>query len=502
MARRRAHPYPIPRWQTPLPDGVAGSWGPDVADYAARELGIELGLAQRRALNRALAVNAAGRLLHRIYLFSEGRQSGKTVTVRSLIGWALTAAALPEWATILGLAFDKKQARIPYRAVAADLRDLARRHGPASRGGLSITTYLGIRSGMHNRHRSYDIASREARAAIRGESIDLAPFDEVRTQRDIETWAALIPATAARPEPLTFLTSTAGDARSILLRQFYDRGLRIIDGVEPAAGFGMTWYAADDDDDPDDLDVARKSTPAIAEGRISLEVVQTERYSLTDEAYRTERLNLWVDDLAGAWLPAGVWSRQVAPQPITPAELEGARVILGIEATPTWRRASIVAAIRLGDGSVWAGVVADLDASSTAAATIAPSALVDELSTVARAWRPQSVAYSAAAAAAPHVAAWSAKLGIPAVALTATQLRQASELLRSELVGGRLTHADDPLLATQARSARPSGPVDAGAWYLSIRESLGEVDAVRAIAWAAWAAIAPEAQPAVPQIFA
>ena len=205
--RRRAHHaaagltsrLPPPRWQTPLPATVRGSWGPYVAELAAALLGIRLDRWQRRALNRALAVDADGRLVHRMYLVSTGRQNGKTALVRALIAWALTAFEGPPWSSIAGVAFDRRQAMIPYRAVLADLAPLQRRVGTLGRGGLALTRYLGIRSAMHGRHREYHVFSREARDALRGESIDLAIFDEVRTQRNYETWAALEPTTTARP---------------------------------------------------------------------------------------------------------------------------------------------------------------------------------------------------------------------------------------------------------------------------------------------------------------
>lgn len=493
--------YPRPRWQTPLPAGVAGSWGPDVERFARVELGIRLDLAQRRVLNRALVVDAAGRLMHRAYLYSAGRQSSKTTTVRALIGWALTARDLPDWRLLYGIAHDRGQARVPYKLVAADLAPIARRLGPALRGGLNVTRYLGIRSGVAGKPREYHLASRDARNTLRSETIDVGLFDEVRTQRDSETWAALLPATSARPEPLLFLTSTAGDARSVLLRALFDRGLRIIDGAEPANAFGMTWYAADDDDDPADPRTWRKSSPGLIAGRITEATIRAELAGMTAAAFRSERLNLWVDELGDAWLPPGVWARQVAPQPMTPDELAGARIVLAVEAAPTWRRASVVVAMRLADGRAWTGVVADLDAAYLTTATVAPEALVAALATAAEAWRPKLVAYSGTAAAGPHVAAWAAAAGVDAIALTAGHIKQASELLRSELVGARLWHPDDALLAAQARAARPSASVESGGWFLSWRESLGEIDALRAVAWAAWAAIGPPATEVEPQIF-
>ena len=159
---------------------------------------------------------------------------------------------VPRGTLIYGLAHTRGQARIPYAAVMTDLAPLQRRLGGERRGGLALTRYLGIRSAVAGWPREYHVASRDARDAIRGYSIDLGVFDEVRTQRDEDTYAALKPTMSARPEPLLFETSTAGDERSVLLRRLWERGRRILDGAEPAEGFGMTWYAADDTDAPDD----------------------------------------------------------------------------------------------------------------------------------------------------------------------------------------------------------------------------------------------------------
>ena len=128
----RSRRLPAPRWETPLPATAVGSWGPLVVAFARDELGIELDRWQMRAITRALAVDAGGRLVHREYLVSTGRQSGKTALVRALIGWALTTDVGPAWSLLYGLAYNRPQARIPYAAVLADLAELARRVGPES----------------------------------------------------------------------------------------------------------------------------------------------------------------------------------------------------------------------------------------------------------------------------------------------------------------------------------------------------------------------------------
>lgn len=479
---------PAPRWQTPLPPGVAGSWGPDVADYAARVMGIQLDRWARRILNRALAYDAAGRLVHRLFLASVARQNGKTAMVRALVGWALTARNTPVWLLILGVAHDRPQARIPYDAVFADLTPLANRIGKAPRGGLSLTRYLGIRSGMFGRAREYRTASREARNQVRSLSVDLGVFDEVRTQVNMDTWAALEPTTTARPEPLIFAISTAGNDRSVLLRSWWETGIRIIDGAEAFHGFGMTWYAPPDDMDQADPRALRLANPALAEGRLTVAgVVGTGTIRPGTPEWTQERLNLWTEG-GDEWLPPGVWRRQASPQPE-----DWTRVVLGVEAVPTWRRATITVSL-VTDAGAWTGIAGELDASRTAAATVSPGDLVKLLASLAREWEPDLVTYSGSAAAAPHVEAWAKEADVASIGLKPRDLRSASALFRSELLGARATHAVDELLAFQVRQARPNAPIEGGDWYFSIQESPGEIDALRAAAWSAWGAISPEAR--------
>lgn len=500
MARR----LPAPRWQTPLPDGWVDSWGPDVAAFARSVLGIELDRWQRKAINRALVYDADGRLLHRLYVVSTARQNGKTALVRSLIGWALTNAEGPDWHRIIGLAHDRGQARLIYEPVMTDLSPLQARYGPESRGGLSVTRYLGIRSSMYGRPRKYDVGSREARDALRGETTDLGVFDEVRTQRDHATWAALEPTTTARPEPLIFAISTAGDDRSVLLREFWERGVRIMDGAERMSDFGMTWYASSERYGPDDPRSWREANPSLAEGRIPEAALRSAIGTSggADTAmYRSERLNLWADAV-DSWLPIGVWARQTVDDDPKP---DGARVVFGVETTPSWNSATVSVAWRTDDGA-FVGV-AGYDRSAlprpdgTMASSIAPSDLTALLGRLRSSWAPVAVACIGSSAAWPHVEAWAAENDVRTIKLGPGDMRKASELFRSELIGGRLVHAADADLAAQVRDVRPSHPIESGSWYLSSRESVGPVEAIRSAAWAAWAAIAPEEAELPTQIF-
>jgi hypothetical protein len=293
---------------------------------------------------------------------------------------------------------------------------------------------------------------------------------------------------------LIFEISSAGDERSVLLRSLWDRGRRIIDGAEPAEGFGMTWYAADDADAPDDPRAWAKSSPAYAEGRISDATIRDELRALTPATFRRERLNLWAD-AADEWLPPGVWARQTGT---APAELVG-RVVLGVESEPGWGRATISVAIDAPDRPLFVGIAAELVAPS--GSTVSPAELLEALERARVAYSPALVVWSRAAAVNAHLDSWAIAGDVETLALTPGDLRKASELFRSELVGARLEHAADPVLDVQARRARPSASLEAGAWYFSVRESRGAIDGLRAAVWATWGALSPEIAESQAEIF-
>lgn len=470
-----------------------------MARYASTELGLELDRWQRRAINRALAVDGSGRLVHRLYVISTARQNGKTALMRSLIGYGLTGRGTPPWRVILGLAHDRTQARIPYEAVMADLAPIAARVGPYARRGLAVTRYLGIRSAMYGRHREYHVASREAANAIRGYTVGLAVFDEVRTQRDFTVWAALEPTTtqaATAGHGLIVAISTAGDDRSVLLRSWWERGARIAGGDDPPGGLGMTWYAPPDDADPEDARAWPLASPAIADHRISPATIAESFRLQPPEMFRSERLNLWS---AGSdeWLPLGAWAALTSPDPL----LDRQRVVLAVEASRTWGHASILAAVEL-DGRSWVQVTRELRAGlDVESPTLPPDAVLRALDAAVAEWQPDAIAYSATHAIAPALEAWAAGRGVTLYALTPSRLVMASELFRSEILGGRILHRADPLLADQVRRVRPSAPVDSGRWYLSVAESTGDVDAIRAAAWAVLGLLRPAEFDPGPQVF-
>lgn len=478
---------PVPRWETPLPPGYDYSWGPTVAAWSTVNLRdslnrpLLLDVWQRRVLTRALACDADGNLAHRLYLVSTGRQNGKTVVIRPVAGWGLTDS--PLWKTIRGLAYDRQQARIVYDAI---YDDAVRPRSPMAKR-LHATKMRGIRGPGG---RDYRVASKDAGNALRGHTIDLALWDEVLTQRDDTVWATLLPAMSAVRFPFALGASTAGTDRSILLRAWYERGVRICRELEAPGAFGMTWYGADDGASPDDRLAILAANPGIASGRITWATIAAERGLLTPDAFRRERLNVWTD-AADEWLPPGVWARQGRPDQGIRAD--SPRIVLAVDASPSWKRATLTVAARISETHTHVAIAGELDALrlGSAGGHVAPASLAELVSTAIATWHPELLVWDAMSAVGAYAPEWAGDL--PTLALNGGQVRQACGAFYGALVGGELTHSADPVLTAQAHAARRSDTGDS--WRLSRKASSVDIDAILSATFAAFGSITLDAIP-------
>jgi phage terminase large subunit-like protein len=440
------------------------------------ELGVSALSWQEDALEHMLACDRRGRLVHSLYVNSAGRQNGKTTIVRGVVGWALTAAPFA-WERVLGLAYDRPQARVLYDAVLADLG------GPGMQWAIArATRFRGILSRLGRR---YDVASKDAGLGARGLTTDLGIFDEVMTQRTTAVWEALLPTVSARPDALILGLSTAGDARSVLLREWWERGLRIIDRRERAEGFGMSWWAAPEGAPPGSLEAITAANPAYG---LTLRpaAVAAERLSLSASAWKRERLNLWVET-ADDWLPPDAWERSAMRRTIT---ADPGTVALGVDVAPGWRRATIAVCAPMGDGTWHAAVVADMRPAE--GRIVAPAELEEAMIRATEEWGPLTWTWDANAAAAAQVERITSEHDWVAHPFGGAAIVGAHETFYSELIAGRLTHEPDALVTAGIANAR-SAPVGAGGgWRLSRRVSLGPIDPILAVIYSSAAAIAPE----------
>jgi len=431
------HPAIRPRWETPDPPGVAGSYGPVVIAWARRQLGMHLGSWQRYALFRMLRHDRGGDLLARIALLSTARQNGKSVIVRALYGWLLDEgqylAPFRGWTTLLAAAHDAKQARIVYANVLRDLLARADKRRP-----VRTSMYQGISAGRLD----FDIVTGQPGSA-RGWSAGAIAWDEMLTQRDWEMWEALGPTQSAQRSPIMVLTSTAGHDDSVLLRALFDRLVRQASGAEkPDPTFYGAWWQSNDADAGLDWPELLRANPGMRDRRLTRRAIRSEHATLPPDSWRRERLNHFIERRTDAAVSPQLWAACRTPEPL--AGVAGP-FALGIDVAGGGARATIAVAAVRPDGRIGVEVYRDLRASSTEIITSAR--IVDEVHAFSD---PLAyVAYDAVIGAASAFDRDAQSTSIPWDGLKPAAMMAAAMDVDEMIASGRLAH-DDPLLDAQA----------------------------------------------------
>lgn len=348
-----------PELETPRSPRAVASYGPMISAWAKRKLGIEHGPWQEYALGRIMECDGDGIPIARTALVSVGRQNGKSIIVRSLVGWLLDEGHKIEpfraWDLVLLAAHDAKQARIVYDYVRRDTEVYATIHhwGHSARQTgkerARATQYGGIElNGI-----MVDVASRQA-GSTRGRSIGLGCFDEVLTQVSFDMYDVLSPALSAVPNSLLLMTSTAGFADSVVLRKFHDDLYRQSTGAEkPSEIFCGVWWRADNDDVGLDWEQIKKANPALDDGRLSRQMIEQEYRVLPRGSWVRERLNRWHDERVDAPFSLAAWGACRVPEPLDPGALEpDTKYTVGVDVTSIWSEGSIIVSRQRSDGTV------------------------------------------------------------------------------------------------------------------------------------------------------
>lgn len=463
-----------PRWETPDPPGVAGSYGPLVRGWAQRQLGLVFGRWQAYVTDRMLRHDAAGDLLARVALISTGRQNGKSVIVRGLFGWLLDEGQdLPpfqNWTTLLAAAHDAKQARIVYANV---FRDLEAR--PSKDRDIRTTMYQGITAGRLD----FDIVTGQPGSA-RGWSAGAIGWDEMLTQRDWDMWEALGPTQSAQRSPIMILTSTAGHADSVILRSFYDRLVRQATGAErPDPSFYGAWWQSRDPDAGLDWAELQRANPGLRDGRLTRAAIRSEYGILPPDSWRRERMNHFVDRLADSAISPSQWAACRTRRP-----LDGVKgpFALGVDVALGGTRATIAVAAVRSDGRIGVEVFRDLRPKADELVT--SKRIIDAIHEFSE---PLAyIAHDSVIAAASALERDQLDNGLPYDALKPGAMVDMSMDVDEMISSGRLA-VDDPLLDAQAPNVARRNVGQEGAFRYTRGASEGPIDAFMAMGLAAHA---------------
>ena len=251
---------------------------------------------QMHVLDRLLAFDGSGDLVHRNGLVSTARQNGKTVLLATVIlGWLVK---VPQYR-------GKKQTVLSTANrldLAVSLFDLL---GPIleTKYGAKIYKTFG-----RNRVQMPDGSTWDIRAAKpstgHGTSNDLVIADEIWDISPIVIDGGLIPSQRAKHSPLMLMVSTAGEEGSTALLRWREQGLRAIDRAEPSRLYFAEWSP------PPDLDPLTEAAwpwgnPALGH-TLEMETIKAESKNPDRAQFLRASCNLWVASDRG-WLPPGLW---------------------------------------------------------------------------------------------------------------------------------------------------------------------------------------------------
>ncbi len=241
----------------------------------------------------------------RLAVLSMARKNGKTALLACLCLAHLCGPAAQMNGQLYSLAYDRDQAAILFKLMAAIVRMDAELDARLSitdsrkriLDPVSGSEYQALSAETHGKH---------------GRSSSFLVFDELAqfgAQREL--YDTMMTSRGAQAEPLAFVISTQAASDSALLSELIDRGEKIRTGaIPPDPTFACTLYSAPMDADPWSEETWKLANPALGDF-LNVSVVQelanTARHMPSAEAsFRNLILNQRVDAEDG-FIPPEVW---------------------------------------------------------------------------------------------------------------------------------------------------------------------------------------------------
>jgi hypothetical protein len=449
VIERKGKGHDLPRIETVITD-AAGSYGPEVADWAERILGVELMPWQRHVLNGQLAVDAEGQFLNHVSLVSVARQNGKTVALKALLGWWLTQHATqvgPQ--TILTTAHRLDLATALFQDLAPVIE---------AKFGVKAVWAYGRNSIKVGDSRWYVKAARPSSG--HGMSVDLIIADEV-FGIDSETLdIGLLPTQRARPNPLCSMWSTAGTEDSIAMLRWREQGIRAIDSGEVTNSVYLAEYSPPPDLDPMSEAAWEYANPALGH-TLDIRTVQAESKGPNRAGFLRSSVNLWVQSEL-SWLQPGKWESLRTDLPPLPGGVlavevsldDGRYVAVRVNANTAGILCATVAFMCETVTQVWDNIRAQLASNSGLQVAITPTLDTNCPSDLQR--RRVLVGYQ--------------------------EIGRYTSMVKNLINEGRVNHTGETMLAEHVgRAVAVKTP---GAIALSSQKSSGPIELARCLVWA------------------
>ena len=280
-------------------------------EYAKEVLGKTLYPWQEWALIHALEIvgdlETGWKFRFRTILFLISRQNGKTVLSEVLASFFMNVLCVE---SIFGTSLSLDKAEEVWEAVINDQEA----HPELSADIDRVSRTNGNKRLILNGGRQYKVGAPTRRAG-RGDSNDLVMLDEIREQRDWETWSAAVASTNAKPNGLVVCFSNAGDPDSVVLRQLRSQAIAGIEGgsVTDFGGdvngstLGLFEWSAPDDAETDDMEALAQANPALGYGYLTERALLSNRATFPENKFRSECMCQQVETILPNPFPDGAW---------------------------------------------------------------------------------------------------------------------------------------------------------------------------------------------------
>jgi phage terminase large subunit-like protein len=393
------------------------------------------------------------RLRYRQVVISVGRQNGKSLlaAILGLYGLLLHEVG----AQVISLASSTDQANIVYNRVNYVINSnpfLKKRFKRATETRGIVTFDGGGR---------YDVkAAKEA--ALQGIPISFCLFDELHLAKE-GMWSAAVLGTSQRKDGIVVGITTAGDQNSKTLIDLYKSGKAAANGAQDLERFGFFLWEAPENSKVDDPKAIMAANPSVAAGRIVMEQVISDLKTIPEHEARRYRLNQFIAGSTNSWLPGDVF-RAATGRGVT--NLTGG--VFAVDITTNWGHGTIA----------YANDIEDIHETELVMSLVSPTEqqLFNEITSLYSKHSPRAIVLDDRQL--PGLAKRLKNSGLPVWTLWAKEVSSACSTVFAMFSTGLVRHNSDPLLVAQMPNgvAKYSGE----SWFISRKESLGDIDAVMA----------------------
>jgi hypothetical protein len=413
----------------------------------------------------------AGRLRYRQVVISMGRQNGKSTLTQALSLYGLLMHETGP--SVIGVASSVDQARIVYNRTLYTVNNnpwLKKRFSKA-------TEHRGLH--LNNGAGTYMIkAAKES--ALQGIPVSLGIVDELHLlQKGL--YSSLTLGTSTKKDGIVIGITTAGDDNSEMLKELYATGDKAVRGDPDLERFGFFCWEAPADCELDSPDAIFAANPAVECGRIPLARVISDLKSIPELEARRYRLNQFIEaTMVPAWLPMSLFDKAVA-NGITSKQPP---LVFAVDRTASWGNVCISAATKLPDGTFQTELVASY-------VNPTEQQIFDDLKDLYLKHGPQGIALDDRQM--PNIGKKLKLSGIPTYQLWTKEMAAAAAFTYWLFANDRVEHNNDPLLRDQMPRgvAKYSGET----WFISRKESKGDLDAVLSTVMALYVANIVESTP-------